>query len=167
MKPEELESLRAEFEQFVRNECAINPEEGQNSQGQGDAADTEPAPAFVDDLQDRLLSPAKSGVYLSRLDIKRIAEAIDESLPVKERKKMLKALFRHTTSKAYLRSAFDEISRHLEGRMMIYRELSQAFPASASIFEGWCVKIEKIRKMFDQIVEDFEEIEPTSDPMMI
>lgn len=167
MKPEDIASLRAEFDKFVREECSVNPEEQAKNLDGGDAVDEEPVPAFVDDLADKLLAPSKSGVYLSRLDIKRVAEAIDESLPVKERKKMIKALFRHTTSKAYLRRAFDEFNRHLEGRRIIYLELAKEFPASSALFEVWCAKIDKTRKMFDQIVQDFEEIEPTSDPMMI
>ncbi len=169
MNSEDLKDLRAEFDKFVREECSINPEqlsEGSNPD-RGDAEDDEPAPAFVDELSDRLLAPSKSGVYLSRIDIKRIAEAIDESIPIKERKKMIKALFRHTTSKAYLRTAFDEINRHLGGRQLIYTELSEAFPASKAIFDVHIAKMKKVQKMFDQIVEDFEEIEPTSDPMMI
>ena len=35
------------------------------------------------------------------------------------------------------------------------------------IFETNIAKAKKIQKMFDQIVDDYEEIEPTSDPLMI
>ncbi|MDX1295639.1 MAG: hypothetical protein R3302_05205, partial [Sulfurimonadaceae bacterium] len=89
----EMNELRAEFDKFVRDKCSIDPE-GQPTQDVGDAEDEEPVPAFVDELADKLLAPIHSGVYLSRLDIKRVAEGIDESLPIKERKKMIKALFR-------------------------------------------------------------------------
>lgn len=169
MNEHDLSDLRAEFDKFVREECSINPEKLSQEQNpdQGDAVDEEPVPQFVDSLVEKLLAPSQSGVYLSRLDIKRVAEAIDESLPIKERKKMLKALFRHTTKKEYLRIAFDEFNRHLNGRIMIYEELATEFPASKSIFDAHSDKAKKIQKMFDQIVDDFEEMEPTSDPMMI
>jgi hypothetical protein len=101
------------------------------------------------------------------LDIKRVAEAIDESIPIKERKKMIKALFRHTTRKAYLRSAFDEFNRHFGGRILIYTELSEAFPASKPIFDENIAKIRKTQKILEQIVNDFEEIEPTEEAMMM
>jgi hypothetical protein len=121
----------------------------------------------VDELTDKLLSPYHCGAYLSRLDIKRVAEAIDESIPIKERKKMLKALFRHTTRQSYLRGAFDEFNRHFGGRILIYQELSEAFPASKPFFDENIAKIKMTQKILDQIVLDFEEIEPTDEPMMI
>jgi hypothetical protein len=162
----DMNELRAEFDKFVRDKCSIDPE-GQPTQDVGDAEDEEPVPAFVDELADKLLAPIHSGVYLSRLDIKRVAEGIDESLPIKERKKMIKALFRHTVKRDYLRKAFDEFNKHLNGRILIYKELGEAFPASKPVFDGYTKKIEKTMKMFDQMVEDFEEIDPTVEPMPI
>ncbi|MDD2837322.1 hypothetical protein [Sulfuricurvum sp.] len=163
MNPQDLNDLKAEFDQFVREKC----ESGECLTSEEGESDTEPVPAFVDELSDRLLAPYHSGVYFSRLDIKRVAEAIDESIPISERKRMIKALFRHTVKKAYLRAAFDEFNRHFGGRILIYRELSEAFPASKAIFDANIDKIKKTQKMLDQIVEDFEEIEPTDDPMMV
>lgn len=164
----EMDELKAEFDKFVRENCATDINQpGQQNPDAGDKEDDEPVPAFVDEIADKLLAPAKSGAYLSRIDIKRVAEAIDESIPIKERDKMIKALFRHTTKKEYLRQAFDEFNKHLNGRMLIYKELATQFPASASVFEGYSAKIVKTQKMFEQIVNDFEEIEPTSDPMMV
>jgi hypothetical protein len=168
MNRDDISDLREEFDKFVRQECHIDPENSEKPDPDiGDPVDEEPVPAFVDDIADKLLAPAKSGVYLSRLDIKRIAEAIDESLPIKERRKMIKMMFRHTTKKAYLRQAFDEFSRHINGRILIYQDLAEAFPSSKEIFETNIAKAKKIQKMFDQIVDDYEEIEPTSDPLMI
>lgn len=163
MNQHDLSDLRAEFDQFVKKGC----DSGECDTKQENDPDNEPVPMFVDELADKLLAPFHSGVYLSRLDIKRVAEAIDESLPIKERKKMIKALFRHTTTKEYLRSAFDEFNRHLGGRILIYQELSEAFPASKNIFDENISKIKKTEKIFDQIVNNFEEIEPSDEPMMV
>ena len=165
---DDLSDLRAEFDKFVKQECAIG-EDGQIQQNRdgGDQVDDEPVPQFVDALTEKLLAPAISGVYLSRIDIKRVAEAIDESIPIKERVKMVRALFRHTTKKEYLREAFAEITKHINGRVMIYTELGEAFPASKSIFDENITKANKMSKMFETIVNDFEEIEPTSDPLMV
>jgi len=163
MNKADFSDLKAEFDQFVRDKCDT---EACDTSSDGNP-DNEPVPGFVDELTDKLLSPFHSGVYLSRLDIKRVAEAIDESIPIKERKKMLQALFRHTTRKEYLRGAFDEFNRHFGGRIRIYTELAEAFPASKSIFDENIAKIKKTQKILDQIVEDYEEIEPTDEPMMV
>lgn len=163
MNTSDLSDLRAEFDQFVRDKC-----DTADCDMSGEThSDDEPVPGFVDELTDKLLAPYHSGVYFSRLDIKRVAEAIDESIPIKERKKMLQALFRHTTRKEYLRSAFDEFNRHFGGRILIYTELGDSFPASKSIFDENIAKIKKTQKLLDQIVEDYEEIEPTDEAMMI
>ncbi len=165
---EGLSDLRAEFDNFVKEECIIG-EDGQIKQNRdgGDQVDEEPVPQFVDALTEKLLAPAISGVYLSRIDIKRVAEAIDESIPVKERVKMVRSLFRHTTKKEYLSGAFNEITKHINGRILIYTELGEAFPSSKSIFDENITKAKKMSKMFETIISDFEEIEPTSDPLMV
>jgi len=164
MNKADLSDLRAEFDQFVRDKCDTGD---CDTSSESNNPDDEPVPGFVDELTDKLLAPYHSGVYFSRLDIKRVAEAIDESIPIKERKKMLQALFRHTTKKEYLRSAFDEFNRHFGGRILIYTELGEAFPASKSIFDENISKIKKTQKILDQIVKDYEEMEPTDEPMMI
>lgn len=164
MKANDFSDLKAEFDAFVREKCDSGTCEPGNEEND---PDNEPVPSFVDELADKLLAPYHSGVYFSRLDIKRVAEAIDESIPIKERKKMIKALFRHTTEKAYLRRAFDEFNRHFGGRILIYQELSEAFPASKVLFDENIDRIKKTQKMLDQIVNDFEEIEATDEPMMV
>ncbi len=165
-----VDDLKAEFNKFVSDKCSMNPEDmmdsNQNPDG-GDEVDEEPVPQFVDALTSILLAPAKSGVYLSRLDIKRIAEAIDESIPIKERTKMVRALFRHTTKQQYLVDAFSEIDKHMHGRILIYQELAEAFPASKEIFDTHITKAKKTMKMFETIITDFEEIDPTDDPMFV
>ena len=169
MNHEDLKDLRAEFDKFVTEKCSLSPDDAmQNSNPDaGDAVDEEPVPQFVDALTAKLLAPAISGVYLSRIDIKRVAEKIDESIPIKERIKMVRALFRHTTKKEYLERAFNEIDRHINGRILIYTELAEAFPASKYVFDEHIEKAKKTMKMFDTIIADFEEIEPSSDPLVI
>jgi len=165
-----MDDLRAEFDKFVHDKCDISEDgscDTEENPDRGDAVDDEPYPGFVDELKERLLAPSKSGVYLSRIDLKRVAEGIDESIPIKERDKMLKAMFRHTTKRQYLSDAFAEFNKHMNGRVLIYTELAEEFPASRAIFDAQITKVKKTQKMFDQIVADYEEIVPTFDPMMI
>ena len=168
MNQHDLSDLRAEFDKFVGSKCSMDDSDPRDQNPDaGDKEDEEPVPQFVDALTSKLLAPAVSGVYLSRLDIKRIAEAIDESIPIKERIKMVRALFRHTTKKQYLSDAFIEVDKHINGRILIYKELGETFPASKEIFDGYTPKAKKTMRMFKTIIEDFEEIEPTSDPMFV
>jgi len=154
-----IDDLKAEFDKFVQERCITQ----ENEQEKAEREEDEDNPAFVEELADKLLGPAHAGVYLSRLDIKRVAEGIDESLPIKERTRMIKALMRHTTKKDYLRLAFGEFNKHINGRLAIYQELGDSFPASKYIFDDYTKKAEKTKRMFDRIVEDFEEFDPTDD----
>mgnify|MGYP006883066425 CR=1 FL=1 len=166
MNKDDFSDLRAEFDKFVKDKCGTEPDGNMNPDA-GDEVDEEPVPQFVDALTAKLLAPAHSGVYLSRLDIKRIAEAIDESIPIKERVKMVKALFRHTTKRQYLVDAFAEVDKHINGRILIYKELAEAFPASKEIFDKHVTKAQKTMKMFETIITDFEEIQATDNPLYV
>ena len=73
MMDNNLDDLKAEFDKFVRESCVTEEEKQVKAQEEED----EDNPAFVEELADKLLGPAHAGVYLSRLDIKRIAEAIE------------------------------------------------------------------------------------------
>jgi len=159
MNDNNLDDLKAEFDKFVRESCVGE----EQKQERADQEEDEENPAFVEELADKLLGPAHAGVYLSRLDIKRVAEAIDESLPIKERTRMIKALMRHTVKKDYLRLAFGEFNKHINGRLAIYQELSEGFPSSKYIFDEYSKKAEKTKRMFDRMIEDFEEFDPTDD----
>jgi len=163
----DFSDLRAEFDKMAKDSCMTDPNGDSPDRDSGDQVDEEPVPQFVDALTAKLLAPEQSGVYLSRLDIKRVAEAVDESIPIKERVKMVRALFRHTTKQQYLRDAFSEIDKHINGRILIYTELAEAFPSSKYIFDENILKAKKTMKMFSTIIDDFEEIEPTDDPMFV
>ena len=168
MNNHDLSDLRAEFDKFVKDKCSLEPDQEIHANPDaGDKEDEEPVPQFVDALTSKLLAPQQSGVYLSRLDIKRIAEAIDESIPIKERIKMVRALFRHTTKRDYLVDAFTEVDKHIHGRILIYKELGETFPASKPIFDTFIGKAEKTMQMFQTIISDFEDIEPVSDPLFV
>jgi len=159
MMDNNLDDLKAEFDKFVRESCVTEEEK----QIKANEEEDEDNPAFVEELADKLLGPAHAGVYLSRLDIKRVAEGIDESLPIKERGRMIKALMRHTTTKEYLRSAFGEFNKHINGRLAIYQELGEGFPASKYIFDEYTQKAEKTKRMFERMIEDFEEFDMSED----
>ena len=80
---------------------------------------------------------------------------------------MVRALFRHTTTRQYLVDAFKEVDKHINGRILIYTELSESFPASKEVFDEYTLRAKKTMKMFDTIINDFEEIDPTEDPIFV
>ena len=167
MQDNNLSDLRQEFEQMAEDCCSLNPEDMKRQASSEDEEDDEEIPHYIEDLQEKLLAPSIAGIYLTRIDLKRIADDLDESLPIKERKRMLRALMRHTKDKATLGEIFEVTNRYINGRVLIYEDLATAFPASKAIFEGYISKAKKMMRSFDTMVEDFEEIEVTEDAMSI
>lgn len=163
-----LNDLRKEFDQFAAEQCSLDPEQiRQGVNPNEEEEDNEEVPHYIEDLQTKLLAPSICGVYLTRIDLKRIGDDLDESLPIKERKHMLRAMMRHTKDKETLGEIFEVAKRYINGRVLIYQELSESFPASKTIFDGHIEKAEKMMRGFDTMVEDFEEIELTSEAMAI
>jgi len=160
-----IEELKNEFDKFVIDRCATN-ERGEDELDAENAED-EDIPNFVEELLKKLLAPAISGVSLTRIDIKRIGTEMDYSLPIKERNKMFKAMMRHMVSKAELQQLFNVINKHIDGRLLIYKEFGETFPASKYIFDGYAIKIENTKKMLDRIVRDFEEFDPSAEPVIM
>ena len=163
MNIEDINDLKKEFEAMT-GPCTLTPEQDRQNQEEEDAEDI---PYYVEELQKKLLAPSIAGVYLTRIDLKRIADDLEESLPIKERKPMVRALMRHTTNRDTLQEIFDVMNRYIDGRVMIYNEMIESFPASAGFFKDNLEKVDKTKKMFERIVEDFEELEVTDEPMII
>ena len=163
MNLDEINDLKKEFEQLAGS-CTLTPEQEQNA---NEHDEDEDIPFYVEELQKKLLAPSISGLYMTRIDLKRISDDLDESLPIKERKPMLRALMRHTTNKDTLGEIFEVMNRYIDGRVIIYKELQEAFPASSGFFDEKLQKVEKTKRMFDRIVEDFEDLETTDEPMII
>lgn len=157
-----LDSLRNEFEQFVVEKCST--EEGCSTEGEEEIPEEE-LPYFTEELSKKLLAPEVSGVNLSRIDLKRVSDTLGDSIAIQDRKRMLKALLRHKQTKDELEKLFSNIELHLNGRILIYEEIAEAYPSSADIFKGYIEKVEKMKLTFKRVVDDFEEINPEADPI--
>ena len=160
-----IQSLRAEFDKFVADSCVSgqcdtdleNPEEEQEN--------PEDFPYFVEELAKKLLNPEISGVNLSRIDLKRISDTLDEGVAIQSRLRMLKALTRHKKDKNELRPLFDEIKLHLNGRVLIYKEIKESYNSSAFVFNSYISKVERTSNMLDRILENYSEIDSTASPL--
>jgi len=156
----DINSLRNEFENFVAEKCST-----EDCSVDGEEIPSDELPYFTDELSQKLLAPAISGVNLSKIDLKRISDILEDSIAIQERKRMLKALLRHKQRKSELKLLFDNMVPHLNGRILIYREIAKSYPSSASIFNGYILKAENMKRTFIRIVEDFEDMNPEADPI--
>jgi hypothetical protein len=158
-----LQDLKNEFEQFVVEKCATD--DGSCDTDGNEEIPEDELPPFWEEITQKLLSPEICGANISRIDLKRISDSLGDSVAISDRKKMIKAILRHKQTKGEIQAIFDEVEKHLNGRVLIYREISENYENSKAVFENYIAKIERMKRVFARIVEDFEDISPEADPI--
>lgn len=151
MNERNMEDLRKEFENFNINEEACVD----GSCASDEETDLKDYPSYTEALYAKLVSPAVSGIYVSRWDIKDIALEAGDSMAIHPRKRMFELLMKYATSKENMQAVLDALGKHMEDKIEIYQELIQDFPASSEIFQPKIDKARKTMKLFPQIIEEY------------
>jgi len=142
LEDKDIASIRAKFEAMKNSEqfCEDGSCSTQNE------IDLKDYPSYTDALYAKILAPSVSGIYLSRWDIKEIAQSAGDSMSIHPRKRMFELLMKYAVSQERMQMVLDAIEEHMEKKIEIYEELQDTFPSSKAIFED---KIKKARKTID------------------
>jgi len=151
MNSHDMDDLRKEFENFNINEDACID----GACASDEEADLKDYPSYTEALYAKLVSPAVSGIYVSRWDIKEIALAAGDSMAIHPRKRMFELLMKYATSKENMQAVLDALENHMEEKIDIYRELMTDFPASTEIFQPKIDKAQKTMKLFPRIIKEY------------
>ena len=149
---QDIDDLRAEFE-AMKNENAEFCSDGSCSTDE--EADLRDYPSYTEALYAKLVAPHVSGVYLSRWDIKDIADAAGDSMSIHPRKRMFELLMKFAVSQERMQLVLDALEAHMREKMDIYKEMAETFPHSAEIFNEKIAKAEKTIKLFPQIMKEY------------
>ncbi|WP_457636098.1 hypothetical protein [Persephonella sp.] len=95
-----------------------------------------------------LTVPSKSGIYISRYDLKKMGSLLGIDIPIKERKEMLKDLFIYAKQMNQLKQFLDIIIDFINYRISQYQEITENFPKSEKMTSNW---IKKARSLIDFI----------------
>jgi len=151
MNKYDMDELRKEFDSFNKNDqtcvdgsCASDEE-----------VDLKDYPSYTEVLYAKLVSPAVSGIYVSRWDIKDIALEAGDSMAIHPRKRMFELLMKYATSRENMQAVLDALKNNMEEKIGIYQELMGDFPASEEIFQPKINKARKTMKLFPQIIEEY------------
>jgi len=150
MNMSDIEELRAEFEAMKDDDLCVD-----GSCASDDEADLRDYPSYTEALYAKLIAPHVSGIYLSRWDIKNIADAAGDSMSIHPRKRMFELLMKFAVSQERMQLVLDALENHMLGKMEIYAELAETFPSSAEIFNDKIAKAEKTIKLFPQIMKEY------------
>lgn len=153
-----IDELKKEFEAFTGKNFNIKASSCDSESCDSDEESSlKDYPSYTDALYAALASPYASGIYLSRWDIKNIAQAAGESMAIHPRKRMFELLMKFAATKEDMQNVLDALKEHMEEKIAIYEELMTHFPASAEIFAPKIQKAQKTIKLFPQILKEYFE----------
>lgn len=103
-----------------------------------------------------LTVPSKSGIYISRYDLKKMGTLLGVDIPIKERKEMLKDLFIYAKQMNQLKQFLDIIIDFINYRISQYQKITENFPKSEKMTSNW---IKKARSLIDFIENMKKEVD--------
>ncbi|WP_297484499.1 hypothetical protein [Sulfurimonas sp.] len=150
MDMKDLNELRGEFEQMQR--------QAMNQSCEDDSCDMdtpEDYPDYLRAIYAEIMPPAKSGIYFSRWDLKRMAQGLDESFAIDVRERMFKNFMQWVATPDDFRAVIEQFSMNMDMKCDIYKEYSEKYPASKEIFDVKIEKAEKSKRYFEKVYKEF------------
>ncbi|SFO89207.1 hypothetical protein [Hydrogenimonas thermophila] len=141
-----MNDLRKEFENYMQDRCVSSCETEE---------DTYEYPDYVEAINAELMPPVKSGVYISRWDLKMVGDAIDASIAMDSRARMYKMLMRSVHNKETMGQLLGAFSSLIDAKTEAYREMMENYPSSAPIFEDKIQKAERVKAYFDEVLNTY------------
>ncbi len=151
LKDSDLADLRAEFE-AIKSGTEFCSDGSCSSDEQIDLKDY---PSYTEALYAQIVAPSASGIYISRWDIKEIAQTAGDSMSIHPRKRMFELLMKYAVSQERMQLVLNAIEEHIEEKIEIYEELQKTFPHSKVVFEDKIEKARKTIKTFPHIMSEY------------
>lgn len=98
-----------------------------------------------------LVTPARSGLFLSRADIQRLGRELDLPTRFAERAFMLEALLSSAADSDKLGDLFGRLHAEAAAQGEVYRVLQSEHPALAPIWSAWRVKLESSQEDLESL----------------
>ncbi|WP_457639867.1 hypothetical protein [Persephonella sp.] len=103
-----------------------------------------------------LTVPAKSGVYISRYDLKKMGTLLGVDIPVKERKEMLKDLFIYAKQMNAVKEFIDIIIDFVNYRISQYQEITDSFPKTEKVMTPWVKKAQSLIQFLENMKKEVD-----------
>ncbi|BBG66168.1 hypothetical protein NNO_1465 [Hydrogenimonas sp.] len=142
-----MEDLRKEFENFMQDRC-VESECREDEDGYD-------YPDYVEAINSELMPPNRSGVYISRWDLKMVGDAIDASIAMDARNRMFKMLMRSIHDRETMQKLLGAFTSLIDAKIEPYREMMEAYPSASPIFSDKIEKAERVKAYLDQVLERY------------
>lgn len=103
-----------------------------------------------------LLVPAKSGIYISRYNLRDMGRAIGVEMPIKDRKFMLKDLFIYAKQLNKMKEFLDVIINFVDYRIEQYKWLEENYPRSKAITQKWIKKANALKQFIENMKKEVD-----------
>jgi hypothetical protein len=147
----DIDELKAEFEALKKSEefCTDGSCESDEE------IDLKDYPSYTEALYAQIIAPSVSGIYLSRWDIKEIANVAGDSMAIHPRKRMFELLMKYAVSQERMQLVLDAMEENMQHKIDIYTELQETFPHSKVVFEKKIARAEKTIRSFPHIMSEY------------
>ncbi|WP_223157479.1 hypothetical protein [Sulfurovum sp. bin170] len=147
----DIDELRAEFEALKKGEEFCSD----GSCDSEEEIDLKDYPSYTEALYAQIIAPSVSGIYLSRWDIKEIADVAGDSMAIHPRKRMFELLMKYAVSQERMQLVLDAMEENMQRKIDIYEEFQESFPHSKVVFEKKIAKAERTIRSFPHIMSEY------------
>ncbi len=151
MDVKDLNEFRSEFEAMQQQ--AMQASCGEEGCVEDD--DYEDYPDYLRAIYTEIMPPFKSGITISRWDLKRMATQLDESFALDVRERMFKNFMQWIATPEDMQAVVGVFKEHIDMKSELYREYSEKYPASKEIFDVKIAKAHKAKKYLDKVYVEF------------
>ena len=151
MDVKDLNELRNEFEMMQQQAMQDACVDGSCVEDD----DYEDYPDYLRAIYAEIIPPAKSGIYFSRWDLKRMAAELDESFAIDVRERMFKNFMQWIATPEDMLAVVTQFKNHIDMKCDLYKEYSEKYPAMKELFDPKIQKAEKAKKYLDKVYVEF------------
>jgi len=151
MDTNDLNEFRSEFE-AIKKQAMGDCDDGSCDAPQESFDDY---PDYVRAIYAEVMPPIKSGIYMSRWDIKGMAAEVDEHIVMDTRERMFQHFMRFISTTEDMNNVIDQFNKHIDMKCDIYKEYSKRFPSTKEIFEVKIAKGNRAKQYLKKVHADF------------
>ena len=152
MDMKDLNELRGEFEQLQRQNMQSDCEDGSCMT---DDQSREDYPDYLAAIFTEIMPPVKSGIYISRWDLKSMAGELDESFALDVRERMFQKFMQWVATPEDMKLVIGQFYNNIDAKCDMYREYSLKYPSSKPIFDAKIEKAESSKQYLDKVYVEF------------
>jgi hypothetical protein len=103
-----------------------------------------------------LTIPARSGIYISRFDIREMGRLLGVDIPIKDRKYMMKDLFQYAKQFNQLKEFIDILIKFIDAKLEEYKTLQENYPKASELFNVWIDKATKLKNYLNHLKKEID-----------